>query len=85
MGLSTTTATTGSTKIRTFSITSAETRSDTLAPNELPITAMTTVGKAMRQFTSPSRINRTVASAVPQVDESLLVAMARWTGTPASM
>ena len=46
--------------------------------------AASTVGTARRQFTSPRRMNFTVESVVPQEPESLLVAMALWTGSPAS-
>ena len=84
LGRSTTTATTGSTIKSTVSITDSGTRMDRFAPRELPAMAQKIVGRAIFQFTSPCRINRTVVSAVPQVEDSLLVAMVWWMGTPAS-
>ena len=49
---------------------------DSLAPRVLPRMAKPMMGAESFQLTSPCRIKRTAARAVPQVEESLLVAMA---------
>ena len=53
------------------------------APIVEPIIAAMTDGIAKRIFTRPLRINRDVASVVPQAEESLFVAIAAWGGSPA--
>ena len=81
---STMTAAQGSTSSKSFSMTPSSTAMEAVAPRELPTMAAKTVGTARRQFTSPRRMNFTVARVVPQEPESLLVAMALCTGRPAS-
>ena len=46
--------------------------------------AAATPGRASFQRTSPLRMKRIVVREVPQAEESLLVPMARWVGSPAS-
>ena len=65
-------------------MTPSSTAMEAVAPRELPSMAARTVGIARRQFTSPRRMNLMVDKVVPQEPESLLVAMALCTGSPAS-
>ena len=67
-----------------YFITVSLTDRDHFAPMEDPSTAAATEGSARRRFTRPFRINRAVAREVPQAEDSLLVAMAECTGSPAN-
>ena len=57
---------------------------DSREPSDEPSMAAATPGRASFQRTSPLRMKRIVVREVPQAEESLLVPMARWVGSPAS-
>ena len=54
------------------------------APAEDPSIAKIIVGTARRRLTIRFRMKRTVASDVPQAEDSLFVAIALWIGSPAN-
>ena len=74
----------GRTPSRIYFSAASSTSKDSLAPSEDPAAAIITDGTARRKFTSPFRIKRAVARVVPQAEDSLLVAIAIWAGSPAN-